>query len=71
MQEVEIRAILGKYSAGELGWRAACRELKLLSWEEFCEELAAHGIAHPSEKPLSADQQSAMNGFVLGKDAPL
>lgn len=55
------------YSEGRIGWRSACRELRLLDPDELQEALTTHGLRQPAADEADPQQAKRFADFLLSE----
>lgn len=55
--------VLSAYSAGDIGWREACKKLVLMDLGELHEELREAGIALPADEEDNREESATTRRF--------
>lgn len=65
----EDMVVLTAYSEGTIGWRAACRDLRLLNLDELHSLLEEHQLPAPvaDDTPLDKETQARFNAILQGE----
>lgn len=56
-------SVLSAYSAGEIGWREACKKLVLMDIEELHDALREHDIVLPSDEQDTRENKAETRRF--------